>query len=209
MPILFFDLETTSVVQPALPLTDDRQPHIVQLAMVLCDDDLREVSVLSTVVDPGIEIPEGAARIHGITTEIAREFGVHEKGAAGIFARFLERADLVVAYNKDFDLTVMGIAAERYKVPLRYDGKTVRCAMQAASPICALPPTQRMIDAGFGDKFKSPKLEEAVRILCGRELEGAHDALVDVRGCIDVYRALEARGVWKEAAQPPEGDSTT
>jgi len=70
--------------------------------------------------------------------------------------------------------------------------------------ICRLPKAR-------GGGFKWPKLEEAVPILLGRELEGAHDAMVDVRGAKDVFFELRRRkaeagakaatpAVWK----PPE-----
>ena len=39
--------------------------------------------------------------------------------------------------------------------------------------------------------FKWPKLTEAFRHFIGKDMEGAHDALADVRGCAAVFFAFE------------------
>lgn len=46
-----------------------------------------------------------------------------------------------------------------------------------------------MLAAGF-TKPKPPKLEECIRHFFDEALEGAHDALVDVRACARVHRHL-------------------
>lgn len=189
--VLFCDTETTSA--------DPSTARMVQLAMLLHDDNRREVACASVIVDPGVDIPAGAAAIHGITNEIAIRFGITARGACGLFWRLLTVADLVVVYNMDFDVTVLCHEGERAKVPLVF-GNKVTCAMAMASPICNMPPTERMIAAGFGDKPKSPKLSEAYRILLGKELVGAHDAMVDVRACAEIYYRLVDRKAGEKAA---------
>jgi DNA polymerase-3 subunit epsilon len=62
--------------------------------------------------------------------------------------------------------------------------------MEAAAPIVNLPPTERMLAAGF-NKPKAPKLEECIHHFFGETLAGAHDALVDVRACARVYFHLQ------------------
>jgi DNA polymerase-3 subunit epsilon len=71
---LFFDFETTGIIHANLPEAHESQPHIVQVAALLIVDG-REVSSIDVIVDPGNEIPIGAAKIHGITTEKARAEG--------------------------------------------------------------------------------------------------------------------------------------
>ena len=196
--VLFIDTETTGVVVDALP-SDRRQPHLVQVAMVLHDAARREFATVSLVIDPGVEIPDGAARVHGITTEIARSVGVPPTAAVGMFIRLSRLADVVVAYNARFDLTVMEAAFHRAKVKWE-EPKAVRCPMEYATGIVKLPPTPRMVECGFGDKFKPPKLEEAYRHFTGFDMAGAHDALADAKACATVYYALEDMGAWEEAA---------
>jgi DNA polymerase-3 subunit epsilon len=198
MRTLFIDCETTGVIEPYMAPEDPRQPHLCQFAAILRDGQ-REVSRIDLVVNPGVEIPEGAARVHGITTDIARLGGVPETAIVGLAFRLAEKADLVVAHNFEFDWQVILIAAIRSQFKRFPQHVPSRCTMVAATPIMQLPPTQRMLDAGF-NKYKTPNLAEAFEFFAGRKLEGAHNAAADVRACMAVHDALEARGVWKEAA---------
>jgi len=64
-------------------------------------------------------------------------------------------------------------------------GRDSFCTMKAMTGVCKLP--------GMYDDYKWPKLTEAYRHCYGKEMEGAHDALADVRGCAEVYRWLVAQ----------------
>lgn len=189
--ILFFDTETTGFFQDRLPVDHPEQPHIVQLAAQLCEDDGESVAGFYFIVDPGVSIPERASDVHGITNEIAAELGVSPEFALQAFTHLYQRADLVCAHNIKFDRGVIEAAISRHYrkvMPLR---KPLYCTMEAASPIINLPPTERMIAAGF-DKPKPPKLEEAIRYFFNEDLDGAHDAMVDVTACRRVYLHLKS-----------------
>lgn len=195
--ILFFDTETTGFVQDRLPVDHPDQPYIVQLAAELTEDDGEPVAGFSFIIDPGIgeiTIPAKASDVHGITDERAVALGVSSEFALGAFTHLYQRADLVVAHNIKFDRAVIETAISRHYrkiMPLR---KPLFCTMEAATPIVNLPPTERMIAAGF-NKPKPPKLEECIRHFFDENLEGAHDALIDVRACSRVYfhlKSLEA-----------------
>jgi DNA polymerase-3 subunit epsilon len=56
--------------------------------------------------------------------------------------------------------------------------------MQATTNICKLP------SANGRAGYKWPKLTDAYMHFFGEELDGAHDALVDVRGCQRVHLHL-------------------
>jgi DNA polymerase III subunit epsilon len=185
--ILFFDTETTGL--PVRGGDLDQQPHLVQLAAVLMDDQGRERCSLSTLIKPeGWTIPAEAAAIHGITTEDAERFGVPLKAALSVFFGWSQAAAHRVAHNAAFDVGVMMNAAMRTwgKQPEKLPAF---CTMRAATPIVNLPPTGRMLAAGF-NRPKAPKLEECIRHFFGEALEGAHDALVDVRACARVFFKL-------------------
>jgi len=192
--ILFFDTETTGFFQDRLPVDHPDQPHIVQLAAELCDDDGNTVSSFSLIIDNGVDIPVQASTVHGITTERAVQFGVSAASALSMFTHLYQRADVVVAHNIKFDRGVVEAAIARHYdrvMPLR---KPLYCTMEAASPIVNLPPTERMLAAGF-TKPKPPKLEECIKHFFDEALDGAHDAMVDVVACRRVYfhlRSLEA-----------------
>lgn len=192
--ILFFDTETTGFFQDRLPIDHPDQPYIVQLAAELANDHGEAVAGFSFIVDPGLSdgvvIPEQAASVHGITNERAIQFGVSAQFALSAFTHLYQRADVVCAHNIKFDRGVMEVAIYRHYgkvMPLR---KTLFCTMEAACPIVNLPPTERMLAAGF-NKPKPPKLEECIKHFFDEELDGAHDAMIDVRACRRVYYHLK------------------
>jgi DNA polymerase-3 subunit epsilon len=189
--ILFFDTETTGFFDDRLPVDHEAQPYIVQLAAQLCEDSGEPVGGFSFIVHyPGVSIPERAAAVHGITTEKAEKLGIEPEYAMSAFEHLYRRADLVCAHNIKFDKGVIETAIARHygkAMPLR---KQLFCTMETASPIVNLPPTERMLAAGF-TKPKPPKLEECIRHFFGEELDGAHDAMVDLAACKRVYLELK------------------
>lgn len=196
--ILGLDTETTGLPDWQAPSEAEHQPHLVQLAMVLMEDDMRERASVSIIIRPeGWTIPPEVAAIHGVTQEIAEATGVPEKLATMLFVSMLygSGARLVVGHNVSFDLRIMRIAmlrAGRAKEWLDAQQVDSFCTMRAATPLVNLPPTERMVAAGF-QKPKPPKLGECIRFFFDEDLAGAHDALVDVRACLRVYQHLQAK----------------
>lgn len=190
MTILFFDTETTGLPDKRSPVTAKHQPHVVQLAAILTEDDGTERASINLIVNPGVAIPKGASDVHGITDEVAAKYGVLPKIVAYAFRSMVARADLVVAHNIEFDLFLMEALFARLEMS-SMEGCEHFCTMAATTPILNLPPTERMLAAGF-NKPKPPKLEEAYRHFFSQDLVGAHDALVDVRACRDVFFAVRA-----------------
>lgn len=187
--ILFFDTETTGFYQDRLPFDHPDQPRLVQLAAQLTEEDGTPLSSVSLIVNPGVTIPERASAVHGIDNLTAERSGISENTAVGIFAFMARRASLAVAHNSKFDIGVMECARARTSIPLEFP--EAFCTMEAASPIINLPPTERMVAAGF-NKPKPPKLEECIRHFFGEELDGAHDAMVDLAACRRVYFHLKS-----------------
>lgn len=196
--ILALDTETTGLPDFRAPSDAEHQPHLVQLAMVLLGDDLVERASVSLLIRPDgwVSGPEALAA-HGITEEMAGALGVPEKTAANLFAQMAygSGARLIVGHNVSFDLRIMRIALLRAgltKEKLDAQKPDTFCTMNAASAIMKLPPTEKMVAAGF-TKPKPPKLSECIRHFFDEELEGAHDALVDVRASLRVYHHLQAK----------------
>lgn len=189
--ILFFDTETTGFLDDRLPIDHEAQPYIVQLAAQLCQDDGSPVAGFCFIVAAGVAIPERAAAVHGITEEKAIQFGVSAEFALSAFTHLYQRADLICAHNAKFDKGIVEVAIARHygrTMPLR---KPIFCTMEAASPVIKLPPTEKMRAAGF-DKPKPPKLEECIRHFFNEELDGAHDAMIDLTACRRVYLHLKS-----------------
>ncbi|KXV48749.1 hypothetical protein AD945_06260 [Gluconobacter albidus] len=194
MSILFFDTETTGLAKPGLPTGHEDQPHCVQLAAILTDDQGREEGCVNVIIRPdGWTVPDGAAAVHGITTEKAARYGIREQVASVLFYDLTSRADLLVAHNIQFDRQIVATMYARAKRAEWKLPEAQFCTMEAATPLVNLPPTPRMRAAGI-IKPKAPKLEECIRHFYGETLEGAHDALVDVRACARIYFEMKRMG---------------
>lgn len=194
--ILFFDTETTGLYDKRLPPDHEAQPHLVQLAMLLTEEDATPRLSASLIIDCPYPIPAAASNVHGIDRDVSGGFGVDLEMAIDLFRHFYRRADLIVCHNVAFDVPVMQSEIGRFQKRNIVLDKPTFCTMEAASPIVNLPPTDRMRAAGF-DKPKPPKLEECIRHFFDEALDGAHDALIDVTACQRVYFHLQNM---KEAA---------
>lgn len=198
-----FDTETSGLPLDGRPDTDAGQPHIVQLGAVLVDlDTRRHIATLDVIVRPeGWTIPEDVSRVHGITQAHAEAVGIPESLAVEALLE-MAKGRLRVAHNEPFDRRIVRIACARFfeesTVDEWSDGKA-ECTAQLATPIMKLPPTPRMLAAGRRH-YKTPNLGEAYRHFTGRDLEGAHSAIVDVLACLEVYRAIKQSGPQMHAA---------
>ena len=189
---LIFDLETTGKVQRKLSPSSPKQPHAVQLAAEVYDDETDQSLVgINLIVRPPVPIPDEVAKLHGINNEIADRFGVRPVVAVSMFNNLLSIADRIVAHNITFDRFVMECEYRRSEKPMagfvKFPGL---CTMLLSTRICNLPPNH-----GFTEP-KWPTLEEAYKTLVDPAgFEGAHDASNDIMACRKVYIALRDKGL--------------
>jgi DNA polymerase-3 subunit epsilon len=197
---LFFDTETTGVKSYRNP---GFVPRLVQLGAILQDLETRRVlAELNLIIAPeGNEIPEGASKVHGITTEMAERFGVGMEGVDQIFAEIVTMADIIVAHNIAFDLDIL-----KDNLPtssLLAGSKQPFCTMEASRYIIKAPLTPRQLATPHLQEhpFKSPGLMETHQHFLGRPFDGAHDAMADIRACRDVFLQLIERGHFELSEQ--------
>jgi DNA polymerase-3 subunit epsilon len=195
--IFAFDTETTALVNAKAPPSHPSQPYLVQLGGLLLEEDGAERARVNLIVRPeGYEIPAAAAAVQRITTELALRVGVPALVVGAIFSNLVKLATHHVAHNSDFDVKVM--QAFFFRLKRTCPPLNPRCTMRLSSDLVGLPPTPRMVAAGF-DKFKPPNLTELIKFLFNEDLEGAHDAQVDVNACARAYLELVRRGVIADA----------
>ncbi|TDE97619.1 DNA polymerase III subunit epsilon [Occultella glacieicola] len=171
-PLLGFDTETTGVN----PFKD----RIVSAALV--GRGRRGTEQRTWLIDPGVEIPEEAAAIHGISTAHARERGMDPATAlaqisAELVAAFRHGVP-VVAFNASFDLTIIERELERHGL--------VTIGERLGSPLApVLDPL--VLDRGL-DRHRLGKRK--LVDLCGhygvQERGELHTADVDVAATLDV-----------------------
>lgn len=110
--VAVFDLETTGV--------DTSTARIVTAFLGVLDEHGVLVEQHAWLADPGIEIPEGAAAIHGITTERARAEGAPAfdvvSSLVAELSNLLRAGTPVVAYNAAYDFTVLHHEALRHGI---------------------------------------------------------------------------------------------
>lgn len=192
--ILFFDTETTG-----LPNFDEKarhpsQPHMVQLAAILTEDDGTLLEKFCVLIKPkGWVIPPEVIAVHGITNEMAAT-GMDEAVAARKLLELIRKASLIVAFNVMFDKFIARIAMRRYELitdenDAWWKGLPTYCPMRKMTDICQLPNAN-----GRGGKFKFPKLQEAYQHAFGRPFDKAHDAIADVTATMQLYFWLQLNG---------------
>ncbi|WP_426936273.1 5'-3' exonuclease H3TH domain-containing protein [Brevibacterium sp. LE-L] len=164
-----FDLETTGV--------DPATARIVTAAFVDSATQTR-----TWLADPGMEIPESARAVHGITTEYAQANGAP---AAQVvtelceqFAALKDEGAVVVGHNVVYDLSVMAAEVARHRPDIDFAG---------------IIPT--IVDTFVVDKYIDPyrkgkrTLIDTARTYRVRLLD-AHDAAADALAALDISRAL-------------------
>lgn len=170
LPLLGFDLETTG--------PDPERCGIVTANVSLVQPDGTHTG-RTLEIDPGVEIPAGAAAVHGYTTERIREVGMQRTFGLGvlygIFRTVLRTGAPLVIFNAAFDLTVLERELRRENLPM--------IELPAIIDPFVLDKTC--------DKYRRGKRTLGV---CaehyGVELVDAHTAAADVIAAVGVARAI-------------------
>lgn len=207
--IIFFDVETTGLVEFKLPSNDPSQPYFTQLAAELCIEETGEtVGSMNMLVRPdGWVIPEDLQLLTGITMDRVERFGVPAKVALDAFFELWFNADMRCAHNETFDMRIMRIAIMRcayWSGEAIHTGETeisfadywkkapAFCTQTKSTNIINLPPSEKMLAKNMKGP-KSPNLAEAYQFFTGKQLEGAHNAQVDIMACKAIYYGLKNR----------------
>ena len=183
-----FDLETTGL--------DVTQSRIVTAYVGILDERGDVMDSWSWVADPGIPIPDIAARVHGYTTERARAEG---RPAGEVVPEIVERLSVlfadavpVVAYNASYDFSLLHHDALRNGVAPLVDPKPI------IDPL--------IIDKKVDTFRRGSRTLQAACDFYGVDLEGAHDSSADAVAAGRVFQAMrsEFRDAPEMALTPPE-----
>lgn len=177
-PMLAFDTETTG--------PEPNTARIVTATIV----ELGPAGIEKThqwLINPGVEIPQAAIDVHGITNEHAREHG-REPGVAvfelaGLLALNLHRGVPVVAFNAAFDFTVLDRECRRQQVD-RLDDR-----LHEVGPVV----DPHVLDKAVDPYRRGKRTLTAVTQQYGITLDGAHDATADALAAARVAFMLAER----------------
>jgi DNA polymerase-3 subunit epsilon len=178
-----FDIETTGV--------NPQNDRIVTAAVSVVGGG-ESAEDHAWLVNPGVEIPEGAARVHGITTEMARADGVQPAAAVEQITSLLASQILngvpIIAFNARFDLTALHAEALRNEVQPLVD------RIGGAENLLVIDPL--ILDKQL-DRYRKGKRQ--LGVVCevyGVQLDDAHTANADALAA--------ARVAWKLAQKYSE-----
>jgi len=170
-----FDLETTGV--------DVETSRIVSACLALVDGSGHVLSRWDWLADPGVEIPEGAAAIHGITTARAQAEG---RQAALVVAEIVQTLRVtcalgipLVVYNAPYDLSLLDRECRRYGIE------------SLAEPYVVVDPL--VIDKAVDRYRRGKRTLEVTSGLYGVVLDDAHDAGADAIAAARVAQAILAK----------------
>ena len=170
-----FDLETTG--------KNPEEARIVTACVGHVGGGL-DTEVRQWVVNPGVEIPQEATDVHGITTEYAQTFGDEPVRAVAQIATALREAWSlgfpVVAFNGVYDFTVLDREVRRHGLG---DGFPV------TGPVVA----PFVIDRHLDPYRKGKRTLTSMCEHYGVQLEGAHDATADAVAAARVAWVLATR----------------
>lgn len=160
-PLVMLDLETTG-----LDITKDR---IIQIGMIKINTDGSEEEY-KVLVNPEMSIPKESSEIHGILDEHVKDAKTFAELADEI-AGFLGDSDLAGYNSNKFDIPVLAEAFLRVEHP--FSLKNRAC-----------------IDVqNIFHKMEQRTLAAAYLFYCNKNMENAHDALVDTKVTLDVFKA--------------------
>jgi DNA polymerase III epsilon subunit-like protein/8-oxo-dGTP pyrophosphatase MutT (NUDIX family) len=170
-----FDLETTGV--------DVDRARIVSACVAVLEADGGVVERWDWLADPGIEIPEGASAVHGITTERARREG---RSASAVVAEITQTLRVLgalgiplVVYNAPYDLTLLDRECRRHGfAPIEH-------------PALVIDPL--VLDKAVDRYRKGKRTLEVTASLYEVALDDAHDAGSDAIAAGRVAQALARR----------------
>lgn len=160
-PIAFIDIEATGV-----NLSYDR---IVEIAIIkILPDGTRQVK--RKLINPQINIPQVVIDIHGITNDMVKDAPTFRQ-AGNEIKQFLDNCDLG-GYNSN-----------RFDIPLLME-EFLRADFEVNLS------DRKMVDVQHIFYTMEPRtLTAAYRFFCGKELENAHSAEVDISATIEVLEA--------------------
>ena len=201
MKILVFDTETTGIPNFRLQSDHPSQPHIVQLAMSERNypGDVNNYTRSYIIKPDGYSISEDTSAIHGITQKYAEDYGNDIRTIVNEFWGISSICDAWCAFNGGFDIKMIRIESLRIGMS-REKIAELELPMfdpcRLLTPIMNLPPTRKMVSAGF-NKPKPPNLAEAYRYCFGEDFSGAHNAEHDVAATARILRYLIDRDLFK------------
>jgi DNA polymerase-3 subunit epsilon len=172
-PLAFFDLETTG--------TDVGRDRIVEIAIIKIMPD-GQINTMPSgnagetrlLINPTIPIPLESSMVHGIYDEHVKDAPTFEQMSSKIF-KFIFDCDLGGFNSNKFDVPLIAEEFLRSGIDFSLEGRS-------------------LVDVQIIFHMMEPRtLKAAYKFYCGKDLEGAHEALADTRATYEVFQEMLQR----------------
>lgn len=204
LPVVSVDCESTGI--------DPFTARIVQVAAVEVYPDGTIGNTWDRIVDPGVDIPDEAAAIYGITTERAHAEGIAPATALEALAEILWHHLVdhhggagIVVYNAPYDVPLIIAEAARHGVNLPPLGGLIldplaldrQCDYYRRDEAVHFQPVAHTHGGGYEQarqhRLSSRKLTVVAGLYDVELGDAAHDALADATAAARVLWAMVAR----------------
>lgn len=185
---LIFDVEAAGKPRSwKAPATDTfAWPRMVEIAWQIYDKQVKVINSGHYLIQPeGFEIPYEMEKIHGVSTEKAKEEGVPLKQALEEFAKAIDQSKFAIAHNMNHHENVVGAEFYRTSLNHRLSSTETICLMQEATYFCKLRGTQ--------GRYKWPTLQELYARVFGSRFLRENGAKDDVQATANCFFTLVHR----------------
>lgn len=162
--IVCWDVETTGL--------NPKEDFIIQLSAIKFEKETNKViDDYSWFIKPPhkYEISQSAINVHGLTKEFIDNNGVYFRDIASLFFDMIKDADLLTYNGNTFDIKFLYEECKRWGLELPvadkkfYDAYSMEC------------------------RFSPRNLSAVYKKYTGKDLEGAHNAMNDVKATMEVF----------------------
>lgn len=198
MRVLVFDTETTGLPPSRYPPSEStisKWPYVVQLSFVIYDTSNKKTLCEHDYIislPKGVEIPEKAKEIHGISSSISKNRGYSMASILEIFTLCVNQCQCVVAHNIDFDLNMIDVECKRHNQANPFSSEKIYyCTMNKTTKLCNILREYRNPgpngDVRLETFVKKPTLTELHYHLFQSKPTGVHNSMIDVRVCLRCF----------------------
>jgi len=197
MLIFVFDTETTGLPKTKFinPYKLNEWPYIVQLSYIIYDTSINEIILIQDHIikmENNVNICEESSKIHGITNEISKLKGKLLNDVMEEFFHYIQKCDVIVGHNIDFDINMIKVELLRMIHLLSYSDeciknnklnlsflnniKNIYCTQNESTELCNI----QLIGKTGKPYLKWPKLIELHKKLFETTPNNLHNALNDI-----------------------------
>lgn len=182
---LVIDTETTGLYSSI------ENPRLVQLAYIGYNYFKEKIIEGDFKIKPDrFEIPVSASKIHGISTEDARQNGVDLFIALKNLQQVLENTDLIIGHNIDFDIRILRDEFNRIKLETSLSKIKLKCTESYGREYLEELRKRVVVDYDEEDLDYPISLKNLYNLLYKKDFNKTHNAYNDAKATFECFEAI-------------------